>query len=69
MANIEATLSGNSLAIAEKLPVKNIELPQASKILKVNASPKNTFPLCSKPRHPYPIRIRPTNPIPKFRVL
>ena len=69
MANIDATLSGNSLAMAEKLPVKNIELPQASNILKVNASPRNTFPFCNKPRQPYPIKMRPTAPIPKFKVL
>ena len=32
--NMEATLVGNSLAIALKLPVRKAELPQASNILK-----------------------------------
>ena len=85
MANIEATLSGNSRAMAEKLPemnchgevgawkndvpVRNIEFPQASKILMTNARPRKTFPFLRRPRHPYPIRISPTAPIPTFKVL
>lgn len=48
----DVTLSGNSLAMAEKLPVRNIEFPQASNIRIVNAKPRKSFPFWSKPRQP-----------------
>ncbi len=68
MANMEAMLLGNSLAIMEKLPVRKPELPHASMILRAKDNPKKTLPFSILSSNPKRIEVTPTVPMPMLSV-